>query len=240
MMDILIDSGHGGTPKDSGAIGPTGLREADAALTIANRVGAMLIEAGVNVGFTRTTDVNMSLQARSNMANRVKARYFLSIHINSATNPRATGTETFAFRSGGEGEKLANAVQRNLVSAIRLPDRGVKFANFHVLRETTMPAALVEVCFINNPQEEALLRKAEFIESAAQGIAAGAMEFLGVRDPIVLPPSETVPVGHWAEPYFDFLNSNGVQVHERRFNDSITRGEAIALLARATQRFMDA
>jgi len=175
---IMIDPGHGG--KDPGAIGPTGLYEKSCTLAIALKVGATLAESGVTVGFTRTTDVFTELSDRAAKANTAGADYFVSIHINSATNAAANGTETYAYATGGKGEKLAKAIQANLVSTIGLTDRGAKTANFAVLRETKMPAALTEVCFINNPAEEALLKTDAFISKAASGIASGILAFLEI------------------------------------------------------------
>lgn len=177
MIDFTIDAGHGGS--DSGAIGVTGVREKDITLKLALKVGKILTSKGVSVNYTRTDDRNVELSQRAAIANKAKARFFLSIHINTADTPTAHGTETYAFSSGGQGEKLAAAIQKNLVAAIGLTNRGVKFANFAVLRETSMPAALTEVSFICNPKEEAMLKDESFLDKAATGIAKGMIEILG-------------------------------------------------------------
>lgn len=177
LLDLMLDPGHGG--KDPGAMnGPTGVREKDITLKLALKVGNLLTAQGLKIGYTRTTDVYVDLNERIAMANKAEARYFLSIHINSASSSTATGTETYAYAAGGQGEKLAKAVQSNLVAVIRLPDRGIKFANFAVLRETNMPAALTEVCYICNPNEEALLKDDVFLDKVAMGIAKGVVSFL--------------------------------------------------------------
>lgn len=177
-MDFMIDAGHGG--KDSGAVGDV-LKEKDLTLKIALKVGNLLKARGVSVGYTRTTDTFLELSQRSDAANKADAKYFVSIHINSAENRAATGTETFAFARGGDGERLAAAIQKNLVEAIGLPNRGVKTANFAVLRGTKMPAALTEIAFICNPAEEAKLKDEAFLDKAATGIAKGMIEFLGKK-----------------------------------------------------------
>ena len=189
MIDLTIDAGHGGS--DPGAVGPTGLKEKDITLKLALKVGNLVTARGVKVNYTRTNDSSVGLSQRAVIANNSKARFFLSIHINSATNPAATGTETFAFSQGGQGEKLAKAIQSNLVAAIGLPNRGVKFANFAVLRETNMPAALTEVNFICNPKEEAMLKDEAFLDRAASGIAKGVIEFLGLKWDIT--PPQQIP-----------------------------------------------
>ena len=176
-MKICIDPGHNDA-SEPGAVGPTGLKEADCTLAIAKLVAANLEKAGVAVLLTRAAEQNLSLRERCRKANEAAADYFVSIHINSAANPAATGTETYCFARGTTGEQLAQAIQAGLVAALQLPDRGVKTANFQVLRETVMPAVLTEVCFICNPAEEALLRQVSFQEKAAAGIAGGVCQYL--------------------------------------------------------------
>lgn len=195
MIDLTIDAGHGG--KDSGAVGATGLKEKDITLKLALKVGKILSSRGVSVNYTRTDDSSVELSQRAAIANKAKARFFLSIHINSASSPTANGTETYAFSAGGQGEKLAAAVQKNLIAAIGLTNRGVKFANFAVLRETTMPAALTEVNFICNPKEEAMLKDEAFLDKTATGISKGVVEFLGLKweqQPQPTKPPETPKV----------------------------------------------
>lgn len=179
MIDLTIDAGHGG--KDPGAVGPTGVKEKDVTLKLALKVGSILTSKGVSVNYTRIDDRSVELSERAAIANNAKARFFLSIHINSAASASANGTETYAYSSGGQGEKLAASIQKNLVAAIGLSNRGVKFANYAVLRETNMPAALTEVNFICNPKEEAMLKDEAFLSKAASGIAKGVIEFLGLK-----------------------------------------------------------
>lgn len=179
MLDLMIDAGHGG--KDSGAVGPTGLKEKDITLKLALKVGKILSTKGVSVGYTRTGDISVGLTQRAEIANKSKAKFFLSIHINSASTPTANGTETYAFDAGGQGEKLASSIQKNLVTAIGLTNRGVKFSNLAVLRDTIMPAVLTEVNFICNPKEEAMLKSDAFLDKAATGISKGVVEFLGLK-----------------------------------------------------------
>jgi len=166
---VVIDPGHGGT--DPGAVGPTGLKEKYVAWQIACMVADILMQYGIEIIFTRAGDER---------ANESKADFFVSIHINSASNPKATGTETFAYKAGVEGDRLAHSIQSNLVQAIGLANRGVKYNSLQVVRETTMPACLVEVGFINNPVEEQLFKKDEFLEKAVVGIAKGILEHVGI------------------------------------------------------------
>lgn len=177
-MKIVIDPGHGGV--DPGAVGPTGLRESNVNMRIAGIVTDLLLRHNIDVILTRKGDKKVSLTERVNIANNAKADYFVSIHINSASNSKATGTETFAYSKNTEGERLAHSIQQSLVKEIGLADRGVKYASFTVIAKTTMPAALVEVAFINNPDEEKLLKNDDFIERASVGIAKGILNLIGL------------------------------------------------------------
>ncbi len=178
-MKIYIDPGHGGN--DPGAIGPTGLKEKDVNLNIAVNVGKILSRHGINAILTRQGDNRVELVDRVKMANDNNADCFISVHINSATNSAATGTETFAFPNSVLGTKLAGAVQKALVNEINLADRGVKHKDFFVLKNTKMPAVLIEVAFINNPKEEKLLKDQNFLYQASMGISKGILAFLGVE-----------------------------------------------------------
>lgn len=178
-MKIMLDPGHGGN--DPGAVGPTGLKEKDVNWKVASMVADMLLRHNINVVLTRSGDERVELADRVKLANDSNADYFISIHCNSARNPSATGTETFAYRKDTKADKLAHTIQRNLVNSISLADRGVKYKDFYVLKHTTMPAASVEIAFINNIKEEALLKQDEFLERAAAGITKGILEHLNIQ-----------------------------------------------------------
>lgn len=181
-LKICIDPGHGG--RDPGAVGPSGLKEKDVTLTISLKLRDKLQSRGIQVIMTRETDkalgstVNENLNVRSNIANNAKVDYFVSIHCNSA-NATARGTETYCFKFGGNGEKLARSIQDKLIHAVGLYNRGVKEANFAVLRNTYMPAVLVELAFISNPAEEKLLADEMWQDIFANAIAEGIFDFLG-------------------------------------------------------------
>ncbi|MEW6446766.1 MAG: N-acetylmuramoyl-L-alanine amidase [Bacillota bacterium] len=187
-MRLCLDPGHGGY--DPGAIGPTGLKEKDVTLSVALEVGSFLSDSPVEVVFTRTSDQvpwpadkNRDLAMRSEIANRVGADLFLSIHCNSAADQGANGTETYCFKEGGKGAEAAKSVQTRLVQALGLRDRGVKTAGFYVLRKTAMPAVLAEVAFISNPQEEQLLAQPEFRMRTARALAQAVADYFGVALP---------------------------------------------------------
>lgn len=109
------------------------------------------------------------------MANNANVQYFVSIHANSASVSNAKGTEVYYSPGSANGEKLAKAIQDEVVKATNLYNRGIKTANFYVLRNTNASAALVETGFISNPTEEKLLKDNAFQEKMAQAIAKGVL-----------------------------------------------------------------
>lgn len=179
MPKFFIPVGHGG--RDPGAIGPTGIKEKDVVLEIAKKVKNILENHKQEVMLSRDKDIDVNSKIAADMANKWNADYVISIHCNSASNSNATGTETFAYSTKSKGNLLAQKVQKNLVEEIKLPNRGVKYnSSFHILAKPKAPAILVEVAFINNHKEEALLKDDLFLNKAATGIAKGALEHIGV------------------------------------------------------------
>lgn len=145
---VVLDPGHGGS--DPGAVG-CGLQEATVVLDIANRTATLLRNSGFTVDMTRSDDRSVSLSARTSFANSRGADRFVSIHANANAGTPATGTETFAYTTpGATSLNLRDRVQEEMIAAWGLRNRGGKLANFHVLRETSMPSALSETAFINN------------------------------------------------------------------------------------------
>jgi len=173
---VAIDAGHGG--KDTGAIGPTGLLEKDVALDIAQRVRELLVRAGVRVLMTRETDVFVELADRPRVAKLQGVTAFVSIHANASTRPASNGSETYHLSP--QSQVFAQMVQEELGRIPGLANRGVKTANFLVLRESDVPAVLVEVAYVSNPDEEARLRQNVFRQRLADAIARGVQRFLAV------------------------------------------------------------
>ena len=181
-MIVCIDPGHGGP--DPGAVSPSGIQEKKVTLTVAKRVAEYLQRAGVKVVLTRDTDKELvagnddaaELRARAQVANNAKADFFLSIHCNAATSPEAEGFEVFCYPGSIVGAVLANRVAHSYGIASGLPCRRVEGANFQVLRDTAMPAALIELCFLTNKADCALLREPAFLDKIALGIAFGILE----------------------------------------------------------------
>ena len=186
---IVIDPGHGGN--DAGAIGPSGVMEKTVTLKVALELEKLLLAEGAEVIMTRRTDVEVAprgrhatdieeLKSRCDIANEAEADIFISIHADSFTNPAARGTTCYYFGEGSsESKELAESVHPALLEQLKTPSRGVKPCNFYVVRNTDMPAILVELAFISNPQEESLLNYKEGVEKAAQGIFDCIEDYFG-------------------------------------------------------------
>lgn len=174
-ITVFLDPGHGGS--DSGCI-HNGLLEKNVNLAISLKLKGILESNGYRVVMRRTNDSGMSLDDIVNMANRSGADLFLSIHNNASLSPASTGTETYWSANGVKGSsQFAASIQSNLVSAIGRPNRGVKSADFRVIKNTKMTAALVECVFVSNPDEANLLKNDGFLNKIAQGLFNGIHSF---------------------------------------------------------------
>ena len=183
-MKITIDPGHGGY--DSGAVGPSGVKEKDVTLAIGLKVGKILEQNGIDVVYTRTSDKVSwpsdeleDLQARCEISDEAGSNYFVAIHMNSNDASGARGTETYYYDGSDAGRKLAQSIQTELINATGFIDRGIKTANFYVIKNTAAPSVLVEAGFISNPTEEALLASGSFQDKLAKAIANGIMKNIG-------------------------------------------------------------
>lgn len=175
---VTLDPGHGGT--DHGTVGQGGTREKDITLAIAQRLARLMESDGVAVQMTRMRDLEILLRPRVELANRGASDVFVSIHANSFPgNRQVAGVETYYFNDESYG--LAQSIHRQLVGRLGRPDRGVRRNNFYVVHHTRMPAALVELGYLSNSQEEALLRDPAYQEKAAAAIHAGIQDFLAQR-----------------------------------------------------------
>lgn len=191
-MKIVIDAGHGGVQRgsirgDSGAVGKYSY-EKDNVLKVALRLKTLLEQAGHTVYMTRSTDVYLTLSERARAANRWKADYFISLHNNAASNRSASGFETFIFNGkvSANTVKFQQCIHKTVSNELKIKDRGMKRANFAVLRETSMPSVLIEYAFISNDDDEHVLINK--IEQMAITTAQGVVNCLG-GNPI---PSNTV------------------------------------------------
>ena len=183
---IVLDPGHGAS--DPGAIGPRGSYEKTLNLNLGLKVKTILEQAGARVVMTRQTDVDLStpdmsdrdeLRARTMVANNRKADLFISIHHNSSANSDLTGTTTYYYHKSAYDVLLAQCLQSAMARGGGLDNIGIRTANFFVVKNTWMPAALLEIGFISNPQEEQILSSPAFQQKMALAIVAGIDQFFG-------------------------------------------------------------
>lgn len=172
---IVIDPGHGGP--DSGACGKQGTREKDLNLETAFKLKNLLEQAGATVLLTRNSDFFIGLYERAYFANYHKADLFLSIHANSHPNPNIRGIEIFHYNGQWKSQRLAEKILSRMTDLTGFNPIGVKSARFVVVRETQMPAVLVELGFLSNYQEETILKTNEFKFQAALGIFLGIVDY---------------------------------------------------------------
>ena len=177
MKKVFLDAGHGG--KDPGALG-NGLREKDIVLSISLKVGEVLKRHNVEVFYSRTTDVFIELIERANKANKLGVDVFVSLHCNSFSDEQAQGLETFSHPSSKNGTALAKCIQDSVLKdKLYTKNRGIKTANFSVLRNTKMTAALVELGFISNKEDSEILKNKQ--NKLAESVAKGILNFLGIK-----------------------------------------------------------
>lgn len=177
-MKVFLNPGHApnGHP-DPGAVNEeTGLRESDVALAVGKSAASYLNAAGVETELLQSD----SLEEICEAANTSDANIFVSIHCNAAEAEEANGTETWACAGSYRGGMLANCIQRELVDALGTTDRGVKIATpgvngLYVLRNTDMPAVLIELAFITNPRDENILAHDQ--DALARAVARGVTDY---------------------------------------------------------------
>ena len=170
MVKVFIDPGHGGS--DTGAVA-NGLQEKNVNLQIATRIRDLLIAEYNNISIlmSRTGDQTVSLTDRTNAANAWGADYYLSIHINAGGG---TGFESYIYPNvGAPTTTYQDMIHEEILRQVDFYNRGKKQANFHVLRETYMPALLTENGFIDNATDANKLKQSSYIERIARGHVNG-------------------------------------------------------------------
>ncbi len=175
---VIIDPGHGGL--DPGALGINGIRETDVVLEVSKIVEKLLSDKGVKVMLTRKNEVNLDLSPRVSFANNTDADIFVSIHANASRGKRRdiNGLETFYFR-GWRGRLLAKRIQKQILRVSPgSPDRGVKQGRFYVIKNTRMPAVLVEIGFLTGRLDARRLEKNSHRKRLAYAIAKGILDYL--------------------------------------------------------------
>jgi N-acetylmuramoyl-L-alanine amidase len=218
IREIIIDAGHGG--KDPGAIGRRNIQEKRIVLDVSQRLAKILKERGYKVKMTRSSDVFISLQERTEIASRSNADLFVSVHANASPVRSVHGLEVFtskqlrfqdkaevqrktnqqlmfanmSMKKGsndlmnivsdmlythkqGAAKTLAKQLSKKTSRAVKTKNRGEKQSRFYVLRNTLIPAVLVEVGFLTNPKESKLLQTGTYRQRIARGIAESIIDY---------------------------------------------------------------
>lgn len=177
---ILIDPGHGGNDKGTMNKSKT-VYEKDLAFQIGKRVANKLSKQNdVQVIISRTDDKYVSLEDRALMANEQGVDALVSIHLNAeGGGSTAHGVETY-YRRGAvdDSKEFAKTVQKSIKSYVDLRDRGIKEDIYQVLRDSEMPAILIECGFLTNPEETKKLLDTKYQDTLAEGIAQGVLTYL--------------------------------------------------------------
>jgi N-acetylmuramoyl-L-alanine amidase len=175
---VVIDPGHGGP--DPGAVGRGGIREKDIVLDIGTQVANLLSQQGIQAVLTRKDDIDLDLEPRVALAERLNATLFVSIHANAIdmSRPDINGLETYYYDSG---LGLAQTIHASVLEAIGLPDRRVRSARFYVLRKTSMPSVLVETGFVTGAEDAARLANPSYRSQMAAAITRGILRYIQRR-----------------------------------------------------------
>ncbi|AGK99978.1 N-acetylmuramoyl-L-alanine amidase CwlD [Desulfoscipio gibsoniae] len=187
---IVVDPGHGGI--DPGSTGATGVIEKDITLEVSRKLSTVLGQGGAIVLMTRESDVDLSdadggqlitrkrqdLSRRVALANERNADAFICVHVNSfKSGPKEHGAQTFYQPGSQEGQRLANAVQGELVRLLKNTNRKAKAVDYYTTRNAKMPAVIVEIGFISNPTEEKLMCDDDYQAKLAYAIYAGLVKY---------------------------------------------------------------
>ncbi|MEH7418535.1 SH3 domain-containing protein [Neobacillus drentensis] len=170
---IILDPGHGGG--DNGTTGTNGTLEKDLTLRTARLLYGKLRAAGANVYLTRDTDTFISLPSRVYAATANSADAFISLHYDSSLDRSSRGMTGYYFYDYQKG--LADSLYTSTIAQTDLSGRGVRFGDFHVIRENSQKAALIELGYLSNPQEEMTLNSSVFQENAASGLYDGLARY---------------------------------------------------------------
>lgn len=243
-MKICLDYGHG--KSTVGKRSPDGsLLEYEFNRDVGRRLKAILEKHGVDVIETVTDDTDVSLSQRCKIANNNKVDYFISIHANADGDgskwTMASGYEIHIVGKGGKAEKLANAIQKIAPNYLGLKDRGVRVSNFQVLRDTNMPAILIEHGFYTNKEECEKLKNDTIRQKCAEVDTQGILSFLGIN---YIPSEEktsqngnmsveNTDVADWKVKEYEKALERGIITSESwksKLNDSIDVGSLLAML----------
>lgn len=170
---IVLDPGHGG--RDNGTTGARGTREKDITIRTAQLLADKLRSAGANVILTRSGDTYLQLPSRVGISHYHNADAFISIHYDSTPDRTARGATTYYYHPFQQ--ELAANIHSNVIAMTNLRDRGYRAGDYHVIRENKRNAVLIELGYLSNPAEEALISSAQYQQSATAGIYQGLARY---------------------------------------------------------------
>lgn len=180
---VILDAGHGIETAGKRSFDGT-LLEHEFNLDVAKRLGKILQSHGIEVVYTRTGNQDISLNERCRITNNSKANLLISIHADAygSTWNSAQGATIYKYtRTPQSTDKLAQCIHDELISTIGINDRGIKRADFQVLRETNVDAVLIEHGFYTNYNECQKLKSSDFRQKCAEGDAKGICDYLGIK-----------------------------------------------------------
>ncbi len=180
-LSICLDPGHGG--KETGAIGPSAIREAEINLAIALKFRDLLVAEGATVYMTREGDVDVSLNDRVDFAKAKNVDLLISIHNNALPDGRDPNKEhgTSSYWYHPQSQELAASLKNAEAKELGFPDIGARYQNLALCRPTNMPAVLVEVGFVCNPDEYAKLISPASQQAAALGMLKGLINYFAKK-----------------------------------------------------------
>ena len=219
MNRLCFDYGHGGG--DPGAV-YLGRKESDDVLSLGKDIAKIIRRHGVTVDETRTADVNVPLRQRTDLENKQDYDYFISFHRNAFMKETASGAETFVFTEASEKSKAMASKLQAALADVGFADRGVKTANFHVLRESRAPAVLVEIGFIDNSQDNALFAKK--YREIVKGISKAVLAQVGIKYLEAIEPGQ--PEDHLTDS-LGVLVKNGIVSSPEYWQENARAGKTI-------------
>ncbi|MFD1394008.1 N-acetylmuramoyl-L-alanine amidase [Lacticaseibacillus jixianensis] len=172
---IVLDPGHGGS--DSGAMATSGQYEKTYTLKMAEAVGAALRAQGANVIYTRTSDTFVDLAPRPVVAEKAHADAFISLHFDSSANANEASGFTTYYYNAKKDMQLAKHLNHAFAGNLTLPNRGVQFGNFEVIRNNTQPAVLLEMGYINTNKDFKHIASAGYQQKVAQDVVTGLTSY---------------------------------------------------------------
>jgi len=185
-IKIVLDPGHSPKriPPFDGAVGPSGYFEFEANKAIADKLALKLQKLGASVYMTRIGDENVPLTDRPLIAKKFDADIFISIHNNAIPD----GEDPFSKPRGFQvyyhhpnSMPLAKSIHKAFLKNVPLPDEGLRYGDYHVIRQTYMPAILIENAYMILPQQEEMLKSEKGIETFASAITSGILDFFNIH-----------------------------------------------------------